>query len=64
MENKRETSLKIVYAASIKLECLKLVIRADPEIMGDMPVFVRTRVPLQNLIDYLEGGESIDAFLD
>ena len=32
--------------------------------MGGTPVFVGTRVPLQNLIDYLEGGESIEDFLD
>jgi uncharacterized protein (DUF433 family) len=43
---------------------LKGVIHSDPEIMGGGPVFVGTRVPLQNLIDYLEGGESIDAFLE
>jgi uncharacterized protein (DUF433 family) len=32
--------------------------------MGGTPVFVGTRVPLQNLIDYLKGGESIEDFLD
>ena len=37
---------------------------SDPEIMGGTPVFVGTRVPLQNLIDYLEGGESIEDFLE
>ena len=31
--------------------------------MGGTPVFVGTRVPLQNLIDYLEGGESLEEFL-
>ncbi len=31
--------------------------------MGGTPVFVGTRVPLQNLIDSLEGGESADDFL-
>jgi uncharacterized protein (DUF433 family) len=40
------------------------IIHCDPEIMGGTPVFVGTRVPLQNLIDYLEGGESIDNFLE
>jgi len=40
------------------------VIHSDPEIMGGTPVFVSTRVPLQNLIDYLEGGESVEDFLD
>ena len=48
----------------MKLNDLKGVIHRDPEIMGGTPVFVGTRVPLQNLIDYLEGGESIEDFLD
>lgn len=42
---------------------LKGVIHSNPEIMGGTPVFVGTRVPLQNLIDSLEGGESVDDFL-
>ncbi|MGD0537604.1 MAG: DUF433 domain-containing protein [Verrucomicrobiota bacterium] len=48
----------------MKIEDLKGIIHSDPEIMGGTPVFVGTRVPLQNLIDYLEGGESIEDFLD
>ena len=40
------------------------VVHSDPEIMSGTPVFVGTRVPVQNLIDYLEGGETIDEFLD
>jgi uncharacterized protein (DUF433 family) len=48
----------------MKLEELKGLVHSDPEIMGGTPVFVGTRVPLQNLIDYLEGGESIEDFLD
>jgi uncharacterized protein (DUF433 family) len=43
---------------------LKGIIHSDPETMGGTPVFVGTRVPLQNLIDSLEGGESIEDFLD
>ena len=35
------------------MEKLKGVIHSDPEIMGGTPVFVGTRVPLRNLIDYL-----------
>ncbi len=46
------------------LEELHGIIHSDPEIMGGTPVFVGTRVPLQNLIDALEGGESIDDFLE
>ena len=45
-------------------EELKGVIHSDPEIMGGTPVFVGTRVPLQNLIDALEGGESAEDFLE
>jgi uncharacterized protein (DUF433 family) len=40
------------------------VIHSDPETLGGTPVFVGTRVPLKNLIDYLEGGHSLDEFLD
>lgn len=45
-------------------EDLRGIIHCDPEIMGGTPVFVSTRVPLQNLIDYLEGGESVEDFLE
>jgi uncharacterized protein (DUF433 family) len=40
------------------------VVHSDPEILGGTPVFVGTRVPLRNLIDYLEGGYSLVEFLD
>jgi uncharacterized protein (DUF433 family) len=40
------------------------VIHSDPEILGGTPVFVGTRVPFQALIDYLEGGHPLAAFLD
>jgi uncharacterized protein (DUF433 family) len=40
------------------------VVHRDPEILGGTPVFVGTRVPLRNLIDYLERGHSLDEFLD
>jgi uncharacterized protein (DUF433 family) len=36
----------------------------DPEIMHGAPVFLGTRVPVQNLFDYLEGGDSLDEFLE
>lgn len=42
---------------------LSKVFHSDPEIMGGTPVFTGTRVPVQNLVDYLEGGESTDEFL-
>jgi uncharacterized protein (DUF433 family) len=40
------------------------VVHSDPDILGGTPVFVGTRVPLQVLIDYLEGGHSLEEFLD
>lgn len=39
------------------------VIHSDPAVLGGTPVFVGTRVPLQNLIDYLAAGDSLDVFL-
>ena len=41
----------------------KTVVHSDPEILGGTPVFVGTRVPVQSLFDYLEGGETLDEFL-
>lgn len=40
------------------------VYHSDPEIMGGTPVFQGTRVPVQTLLDYLEGGDTLDEFLD
>lgn len=39
-----------------------LVVR-DPDLLGGTPVFAGTRVPVQNLVDYLAAGDSIDDFL-
>jgi uncharacterized protein (DUF433 family) len=40
------------------------IVHSDPEILGGTPVFVGTRVPVQALLDYLEGGDTIERFLD
>lgn len=40
------------------------VFHSDPKIVSGTPVFVGTRVPVDNLIDYLQGGDSLDEFLD
>lgn len=40
------------------------IVEVNPEILGGTPVFKGTRVPVQTLIDYLKGGESIESFLD
>lgn len=43
---------------------LRSVVHSDPEICRGTPVFRGTRVPVQSLFDYLEGGETIEEFLD
>jgi len=40
------------------------VVHSDPNILGGTPVFVGTRVPVQNLIDFLEAGDSLEDFLN
>ena len=40
------------------------VISSSPDVLGGTPVFVGTRVPVEALIDYLEGGDSIEEFLE
>ena len=39
------------------------VVSRDPDILNGTPVFLGTRVPIQSLFDYLEGGETLDEFL-
>ena len=41
----------------------ELVVHSDPNISGGTPVFRGTRVPVQSLFDYLEGGETLDEFV-
>lgn len=40
------------------------VVYSHPEIVSGEPVFVGTRVPARNLVDWLEGGHTLDEFLD
>ena len=40
------------------------LVTSTPDILGGMPVFCGTRVPVQTLTEYLEGGQTIDEFLD
>jgi len=42
----------------------KQIVHSDPEILGGTPIFVGTRVPVQALLDFLEGGDTIEDFLD
>jgi uncharacterized protein (DUF433 family) len=45
-------------------ENMRQVIIVDPEIMSGTPVFAVTRVPVQTLFDYLEGGDDLAEFLE
>ena len=40
------------------------IIVSDPEILNGTPVFKGTRVPVKNLFDYLEAGDTVDKFLE
>ena len=40
------------------------IVHSDPGVLGGTPVFVGTRVPVKNLFDYLEGGYTLEQFLD
>lgn len=40
------------------------VVHSDPDIMGGVPVFVGTRVPVRTLLDHLAAGDSLEVFLD
>jgi len=52
-----------VYTAASSMTRLSGIVYSDPDILGGTPVFVGTRVPIQSLFDYLEGGEPLDEFL-
>ena len=51
----------LCYLATMKT---KSVVVVDPEIMSGTPCFAGTRVPVRALLDYIEGGESLDDFLE
>jgi uncharacterized protein (DUF433 family) len=40
------------------------LITVDPEFVSGAPIFTGTRVPIQNLFDYIEDGETLEEFLD
>lgn len=42
----------------------KPLIVVDPDIQSGQPVFAGTRVPVRNLFDYIEEGDSLDVFLE
>lgn len=43
---------------------IRTIIQVDPDIQGGTPVFAGTRVPVKNLFEYLEAGDSIEVFLE
>ena len=60
-----EEHLLIVDYANIKINKMETrFINIDAEILGGTAVFYGTRVPIKNLYDYLETGETIDDFLE
>jgi uncharacterized protein (DUF433 family) len=48
------------YGLTVGIE----IVTCDPDVMGGTPVFAGTRVPVQTFLDYIEGGETIDDFLE
>lgn len=51
-------------ARNRSLSMNRTIIQVDRDIQGGTPVFAGTRVPVKNLFDYLEAGESIEVFLE
>ena len=45
------------------MQAIDIIVK-DQDILGGAPVFRGTRVPFQALLDYLEGGQTLDEFLD
>lgn len=46
------------------IQAFNNLVTCNPKIMSGTPVFKNTRVPIKNLIDYLEAGDSLDEFLE
>ena len=41
-----------------------MTVHSDPQVVSGEPVFVGTRVPVRNLVDWIRGGHTIDDFID
>ncbi len=48
----------------LTIPTIEQIVVRDDDILGGMPVFIGTRVPVQTLLDYLEAGQPLDEFLD
>jgi uncharacterized protein (DUF433 family) len=56
-------ALRDVLGEEVKMQRISSV-ASDPEILGGIPVFVGTRVPVQTLLDYLVASETTESFLE
>jgi uncharacterized protein (DUF433 family) len=61
---KEEQALGTLVLEVCRMIPADAVIIKDKNILGGTPVFRGTRVPFQALLDYLEGGQSLEEFLD
>jgi len=61
---KNATIKPVLHVGESCMSAVTDIIEIDPEKMSGTPVFRGTRVPIQNLFDYLEGGDNIEVFLD
>ena len=53
-----------LFAFRERMDAVTRAIIRDPEIMHGVPVFRGTRVPVQTLFEYLEGGDTLESFLE
>src|SRR5205823_7862727 len=54
----------VCFPEGTEMVDLRTIVHSDPEIHSGTPVFVGTRVPVRTLLDYLEGGDTLEEFLD
>lgn len=63
--NFARSALKIRFEPRAIIQFMKdEIIEINPDKVSGTPVFAGTRVPVQNLFDYIEGGESLEDFLE
>jgi uncharacterized protein (DUF433 family) len=60
----RAAKLQEITGSNDTTRIIEDVIWVDPERVSGAPCFVNTRLPIQNLFDYLEGGEPLEEFLE
>jgi uncharacterized protein (DUF433 family) len=62
-EPERPRGCRLRSTEVVGMQTNQEILSRDPEILGGTTVFSGTRVPVQNLIDYLASGETLDEFL-